>query len=135
MTRPERVAKAQRLRAEGKTYREIGERLGICTTTAYAYLNPAKRGQWGRKWYRRHLIECPQCGGKMHPKSSLCAECRSEDVHRRALQIEEWWAEGLTCPEIMQRLGWSKGHISIEINRLRNCGYNPPYRRKDKVAA
>lgn len=39
-TRQEKIVRARELRAEGETYREIGEKLGVSLSAAYLWLNP-----------------------------------------------------------------------------------------------
>ena len=45
-------------------------------------------------------------------------------------QIEKWWAEGLTFPEICARLGWAKGTLGSQLHRMREAGFDVPYRYK-----
>lgn len=65
-------------------------------------------------------------------RSGLCGSCRAvveaERVAERARQIEAWWSDGLTLREIAERLGWSIGHLKVELFRLREDGYDLPYR-------
>jgi hypothetical protein len=89
----------------------------------------------------RHRASCVDCGERLHAGSAWpsddrlnrrCRECHLEKLyldHRwRDKLIEEWWNEGLSMPEICDRLGWSVGHFAMEMNRLREAGYNLPYR-------
>lgn len=151
MTREQKVAEAKRLRSEGLIYREIGERLGVSLTVVYRWLNPisaekrrisdrayrernrAKRRAYDRQYKRTHKAECPQCGGKMDRSTArrggLCLPCHEDRVDSRARQIERWWGEGLKLKEIAAKLGWSEGHLSVEMHKLREKGYDLPYRR------
>ncbi|HKN43832.1 MAG TPA: hypothetical protein VJW23_07895 [Propionibacteriaceae bacterium] len=125
----------------------IAERFGVSVTTAQRWVNPdyAERDRQvcreykdrnreairaqnrAYKWEQR--VSCPQCGNKMLPESTLCEGCRDDEVDHRARQIETWWAEGLTQREIADRLGWTVAHVGVEINILREKGYDLPYRR------
>jgi ribosomal protein S27E len=53
-------------------------------------------------------------------------------MHPRAEQIVAWWAAGFTLAEIGMCFGWSKGHMSNEMYRLRAKGYDLPYRRRPR---
>ena len=82
---------------------------------------------------------CKECnaplaaGSRWSSRSRLCASCRrSEEAQRldsRARKIEAWWAEGLTQAQIAGRLGWTRNHVQVEMVRLREKGYELPYRR------
>lgn len=117
-------AEAKRLRAEGLTYREIGERLGkpLSTVTSAVY--------WQREHYRG---ECIGCGGPTsRPGVPRCWSCwaaaQHERIEPRTQQIVAWWAEGLSLREIGERLGWTRVRVSEEVRRLREKGYSLPYR-------
>lgn len=79
-SRTEREAIARRLRAQGLTYREIGERMGVGVSTAAAYVNdPGGRKDRARKdSYRGSCLDCgaPTCGndGPSQP-SPRCHPC------------------------------------------------------------
>jgi hypothetical protein len=110
-------------------------------------------GENARKRFHeeRTRAACIDCGKKLGTGSgypSRAVRCRichelSEaercDVRRR--QIEAWWTEGLQLPEIADRLGWTKNHLSVEVNSMRRLGYLMPYRHRgydrfpDQVAA
>jgi len=118
-------------------YREIAERMGKPRSTVQAAVTDlnARRRAAKRAWEREHYKgTCERCGGptgKRH-RERLCWSCwveqEQERVRLRAEQIVAWWAEGLTLREIGERLGWSKGHLSMEMHRLRGKGYDLPYR-------
>lgn len=55
MTRDENIAEARRLRDEGLTYCDIGQRLGVHTNTARDWVNPEQR-----ILFRRKLRSTPQ---------------------------------------------------------------------------
>lgn len=142
MTREQKIKNARELRAQGLTYAETADYLGGSISTVYRWLNPERTAPYrnGRaidperaraydREYRRNLrINCPQCAGPMKPESTLCQPCHEDEVDRRARQIERWWAEGLTMAGICERLGWTMGHLAVEFHRLREKGYDLPYR-------
>lgn len=151
LSKDRRIEKAKRLRGqEGLTYREIGERLGVSTRTAYRYVNPGVEAKdrataqrykdrnrealraYHRRYNQTHKGECPQCGGEMDRstvrRGGKCEGCHADDVHRRAGQIEGWWAADLPLKEIAANLGWSLSRLSVEMHQLREAGYRLPYR-------
>lgn len=142
MTREEMQSKAQRMREEGATYREIAEAFSASITTIYRWLNPERTRpyrngracnpqrarDYDRAYREAHKAECPQCGTKMKPESGLCISCHEDRRDARARKIEKWWEEGLTGPEICTRLGWTKEHLAVEMHRMREMGYSLPYR-------
>jgi hypothetical protein len=78
-----------------------------------------------------HRGRCEMCGGLMGAGSrqnGICRDCRVQTRTARARQIEAWWAEGISSSEIALRLGWTKGHLYNEMDRLRREGYRLPYR-------
>jgi DNA-binding CsgD family transcriptional regulator len=143
MSPPEWHAEAKRLRAEGLMLKEIAERLGRPRSTVHAAVTDinARRRAYKRSWDRENYRgTCERCGGLTahRHRGRLCRACedqrRAEPVHARAERIVAWWAEGLTLAEIGARLGWSKGHLSMEMHRLRAKGYDLPYRRVPRKA-
>ncbi len=158
MTRDEKVAEAKRLRVEGLSLRHIGERLGTPVTTVYRWTDPdgaarerARSLAWkaenrerviayDRSYGREHRGRCINCGDLMGigvAHDGLCKPCVRAATHERRMQVCEWWAEGLSCREICARLGWSLGHLTHEMSRMRRAGYDLPYRyaRNRSVAA
>jgi transposase len=145
VTRDQKIASARELREQGFYYREIGERYGVSFSTVYRWLHPERAKEfrhrnrealraYDREYNRTHRAECPSCGGEMDRETGrgggICAGCRADEVDRRAAKIERWWADGLTLKEIAQQLDWSEGHISNELHRLREKGYDLPYRHR-----
>lgn len=64
-----------------------------------------------------------------------CGNCHREleeaRVRERAEWIAEMWAAGLRTGEIAAALGWTLGHVSREIVRIRKRSPGLlPYRRK-----
>lgn len=151
MTREEKIAKARELRAEGLTYDQIGERLGVTGGCVQKWLKPewakkvarrsnAKRNAAKRSHEQKTRAVCA-CGNPMGVGSGYpgrqvarCQECRHlaehEAVDERAQRIVGWWAEGETMKQIASRLDWSIGHLSMDMDRLRARGYDLPYRCK-----
>ena len=149
MTRDEQITEATRLRAEGLPFRQIAERIGVATTTAVRWLNPdyAERSRAiSRAWKDRNREAnrardnvrnrdlrgtCGRCDGPMGiacPEDGTCTSCRSALRHERCLHIVEMWAEGKTYPQICAELGWTKGTLAVEFDRMRGQGYDLPYR-------
>jgi len=144
-----KIERARKLREEDPkrwTYEALGRRFGVSTPTAYRWLNPEyeRRQQAAslayknrnreevraknREYKRATRPDCPQCGSPMSHKSTLCEECRADEIDRRARQIEGLWAEGLPLKEIADRLGWTLDRLAYEMHRLREKGYELPYR-------
>lgn len=142
MSREQKIEKARELRAEGCGYKEIGERLGVSTTSAYRWLNPERVAPYrngracdpdhartcDRDYYRRTRRDCPSCGQPMAHTSSHCIACIEDEADRVRRQIVAWWNEGLPIREICQRLNWTNGHFSVVAHRMRELGYDLPYR-------
>lgn len=146
-------AQAQTLRAEGLTYREIGERMGEDTKKAWRRCNRERDRDHGRAYKARHAeriravdkarrqvnrATCPKCGylyGEGTTRNdgtpigidfSNCRGCKE----KRRQQIQSLWCEGLTLREIAERLGTTKGCVGVEINRMRADGVDVPYRNR-----
>lgn len=147
MTREEKIAKAQRLRDKGLKLREIAEVMGLSgPRTAWRLVNPERdreqnraRNDKKRAWEAAQPRGvCQDCGAETglaaFRGTKRCFVCHvfseAERVEVRAHKIEEWWSEGLTLLEIADKLGWSKGHVSMEMHRLREQGYELPYRHQ-----
>lgn len=134
---PDRLTEAKRLRAEGLTYREIGERVGVHLATVHRWLNPASR-EVSRRYQAdpANHPKCERCGEPMwdqrHGTSAggnTCGACRSRARHLRGKQIERQWAEGWTTSEIADWLGWTHTYVTVEVAHLRRAGYDLPHRR------
>jgi transposase len=150
MTREQKIAKARALLAAGRTFGDVAAAIGVSKRTVRRWLVPgeAERDrQRARAWKARnrsHLRDynlrydaehgppCSQCGQRRNSRrrGPLCEGCIKDGIDHRARQIEQWWAEGLKLKEIAERLGWSVGHVSMEMDRLRAKGYALPYRRR-----
>ena len=155
----EKDARAQELRAQGLTYQEIAEEMGLSSAkAAWCCCNREKvseenlrRRSDKQEWARQHRATCPRCGGPMAVGSGgrrrgtrqrplLCVGCRKalrrEAVVARDKILEQLWAEGKSMREIAAEFGWTKGHIAVEMNYARERGANLPYRyRAGKRAA
>lgn len=148
--RSHKIQEAKHLRAKGLTYQEVGNQLGVSMRTAYRWLNPiAAEGDrknsraykarnqkkiraYNKLYAETHKNKCARCGGEMDRgcNSAICMSCRKAEVHARAELIVNWWAEGYKQGQIAKLLGWSRGHLSAEMDRLRAKGYHLPYRRR-----
>ncbi len=140
MTRAEKVAEAQRLRAEGLLLREIAERMGCGFRTVSVWLNDpdgSKSRRTARDWRALRAGVCVDCGGHTSPNAEeRCRACWK--VHRAADEwrgyrrmVEGMWAEGMTGRQIDAALGL-KG---LNISALRARGYNLPHRRTPEQIA
>lgn len=146
MTRAEKVATARQMREGGALLREIADRFGVSTSTVDAWLND-QDGSKARARKARYRGVCEDCGAPTSgTRSGLdhaprwCKACGVEhgkEIQRRVLAarhaerdrlIEAWWNEGLSRREIADRLGWTFGHVQVEVCRLRERGYSLPYR-------
>lgn len=85
--RAERVAEAQRLRAEGLKFREIAERMGLPISTVDSYINDPDRAKQQAR-FARYGGTCPQCGGPRKGHHGLkitdenwCQKCRTSEPH------------------------------------------------------
>lgn len=148
MTREQKIAKAKRMREQGHTYVQIGDRLGSSYSTVYRWLNPEyaqrhravvraykarnreRMRQYDREYNATHKGECWQCGGPTNRRFDHCRACRSDEADRRARTAERLWAEGLSLREIARELGTTKKTVSSLMNRWRREGYCFPYRYK-----
>lgn len=146
MTRAERVAQAQELRAEGLTWREIGERLGVGRSTAHEYVTDPDLSRHRERRFQR-AGSCVDCGtptDASHSEPALrCAEC-AKPVAAELLRaswapyqklIEEMWAEGMTARQIGDALGWTFRNPGTHISQLRARGYDLPHRRTPEQLA
>jgi len=106
-----------------------------------------------RKWNQRFCSEncrkrqheeasaqralCLDCGtalseGSRYKSYKRCQPCerkrQTERMRPRTRLIEKLWAEGVPRDEIGRILGWTPGHITNELDRLRKRGANVPSR-------
>jgi hypothetical protein len=103
-------------------------------------LNLARHG-YKMAWARANRARCPRCGaelcvGSRNPSNrpDLCATCEREVKHERwlakAQEVERLWAEGLKIREIAERFDSTPGSMQVTIARLREQGFNLPYRHR-----
>jgi hypothetical protein len=85
----------------------------------------------------RHRANCVDCGVSLGIRSGWnnakrCRDCegtrRLDAVDERAKQIVAWWREGRKGREIADEFGWPVNRFSVEMVRLRELGYDLPYR-------
>lgn len=153
--RAEKAAEAARLREQGLIYREIAERMGLSSVQeawnlvnyekskaqvrAYKARNREALREYDKRYSEENRAVCPHCGfvyglgsarisGKPQAdvNFSNCSGCRRE----RGEQIVVAWDLGWTLNEIAEWLGWTRGHLGMEFDRLRAEGYDLPYRNR-----
>jgi hypothetical protein len=149
MSRAEKIAEAQRLRAEGLIYREIGERMGVARSTVGGYFaDPDRSKLKARKAV--HGQPCVDCGARTsygaesrHVPEPRCGRCGHEeqklrkrevrDARRR--EIERRWLAGESLLQIAAALDTTLNSIAVTLAEMRaEGGYNVPYRRPDIAA-
>jgi len=131
---------------EGMTMREINEAVGhgINISAArrrgwnlpYRYcvgvtpeMRIGRRAEQRRRRYRENLLKC-ECGQLRTREADRCMDCRREERDARWRLIQAWWAEGLSMNAIVKRLGWTRGTLSSQLNRMRKEGWDVPYRHR-----
>lgn len=152
--RREKIVRARELRAEGETYREIGEKLGVSLSAAYLWLNPeyakqrarrsnAKRTAQKRRWAQENRAECPRCGQPMGSGSAgrspgrfrpeVCRNCLTDEARARAARFIAMRKEGLLNVEIAEREGVETHVVATVLSRAYRWGLEVPpspyYRR------
>lgn len=102
---PANVTRARALRAQGLLYREIGESLGVATSTVHAWLQDPG-GDQRRARRDRYRGRCAGCGaptdGSRGPRGAPrhCATCAAPTAVRR-------WTEPLIIERLQQ---WACAH-------------------------
>ena len=94
---------------------------------------------YDRRYGDENRAACPHCGceygkwsgrvdGSAAPRLDFtnCPGCAAE----RRDWIVGMWDQGASMDEICEPLGWTKNHLSKEMDRMRRDGYSLPYRRK-----
>lgn len=140
MTKEQKVKKAQQLRAQGLTHREIGERMGVTHSAVVKWLNPDATREYNRRDLERpgrhdaKLAEgrkpggvCRLCGGPISCNSvrgghTRCQECRQAEAERKREQIIEGYRAGLTAWQISEQTGIPHHSVTVEACRLRSQG-------------
>lgn len=112
-----------------------------CGTPLVITKRPGPPQKWCSEQCRKaHYLQrdpCVDCGA---PTSSCsrngfaaeprCIRCAAIHAHApQRAQIERMWAEGRTCREIGETLGWTGEYLTHGITILRGRGYNLPHRR------
>lgn len=144
MTRAEKVATAQRLRAEGLLLREIAERMGAKLKTVSGWLSDPdlSRQRARRETYAGTCIDCgaPTDGSGGYGAPERCTHCRPRDVQVAAMRarwrphrtmIEAMWADGLTIAQIRG----ATGIAAFTPGPYRQHGYDLPHRRTPEQVA
>lgn len=110
MTRAEKATKAQELRAQGLTYREIGEQMGFAIQTVHAWLSdPDRSREVARK--RSYGGTCADCGGATDGSNGRdlaperCRACQIEYQH----EARRWTPE--TIVEAIQAFHAENGRV------------------------
>jgi hypothetical protein len=137
---PERVAEAQRLRAEGLTWREVGARLGVSLKTAHEWAtDPDGAIRDARKASYQGV--CEECGGPTNggdgPGSAppLCRACLVVWSPEAVIVLDEWLAAvaaGESVASIAERYDVTPAAIYM---RFRTHGYSVPAVRNGRAAA
>ena len=129
--RARRVAEPDWAEDQRKKSQERKARLGKAHLSAY-----------GRDYAHRTRAVCPECGGPMGGRTlkldgspgyharERCHACHVRTKEHRYRMVQNMWLEGWTYPEICEALGYSKGYLSLTINRMRQEGWELPYRRR-----
>lgn len=127
---------------------------GVCQREGCGSPLPPKRGPQGRprKWcsdrcrrqasFDRHHAPCVDCGGPLKQTGQPIRRCARCELERRrkisdetAQRVAAMWRGGMTGTQIAERLGWSKGYVRVALNRLRERGYDLPYRVSPEARA
>jgi transposase len=118
--RAKRVARARELRAQGLTYREIGERLGVALSTAQEYIKDPDLSKHRARRFR-YGGQCIDCGaptdgsqGRDHA-STRCRECSRTKQKADA----RWTPETVT--EAIRRFATRYGRTPSATD------FNPPH--------
>jgi hypothetical protein len=77
---------------------------------------------------------CQTCGNSMGigiDRDGICQSCRNKAKLVVWADLERRWAAGHTIKQITADLGWTKGHLAVEMARMRDAGRNLPYRYRN----
>lgn len=138
---------ARELRGGGLLLREIAERMGVAVSTVGSWLTDpdGSRLRARKDGYRGVCEVCgaPTTGGNGYLAPRMCHRCnaiaagernKEQAAPQRAL-IEQLWAEGKTCREIGELLGWTGEYLIRGTGILRSRGYDLPLRNPGSSAA
>lgn len=128
MTRVEKIAEAQQLRAEGLTYREIGERMGYARSTVREWLNDPDLSQARARKASYGTQPCVDCGAPTkfgaangYADTPRCLRCAAD---RRMI-----WTETVIVAAIRE---WVRLHgeppASADWNPTQAAGLGDPER-------
>jgi len=144
MKTPANLARAQRMRAKGKLFREIAEEIGVAISTIDAWLNDpdGQRIRARKESYRGTCIDysgptsgCNGRGPRGAPKR--CARCHldaiREDERREAITL--LYRERVPSREIARRLRVAEGTVTKTAAALRREGVDVPLQRMGGTAA
>jgi hypothetical protein len=74
------------------------------------------------------------CGALMDRSSTVCRNCyiagHERERHERWARVAELWADGLSLKEIALAVGKKPAGLESDMTRMRNAGWDLPYRRK-----
>jgi transposase len=126
-TRAEKVAEAQRLRAEGLKHREIGERMGAKRSTVNAWLNdPDGSKSKARKDSYRGV--CKDCGKPTYGSNGRdaapdqCADCFNGRFAERNERLLEMWEAGEPVGFIAEKCGMREQTVRSWVECHRHNG-------------
>ena len=122
-----------------RPWRERNRERDRAHVRAYKARHREQLREYDRRYNDENRADCPRCGyvygkgsgtksGGHDPRLnfSACPGC----TERRCQQIVKWWAEGRSMKEIEAELDWTHDRLSVELHRLRERGYDLPYRRR-----
>jgi hypothetical protein len=141
------------LYGKGVAMKEIERRTGIPYFTVYRWCKPDRarvRAASSRAWketnretnrardrayWRREDVRgtCLHCGGLMGIGTTgdgTCAACATARKEANWARVEQMWAEGLTLRHIADAMGWTIGHLAVQVSRMRAAGRAVPYRNR-----
>lgn len=148
MTRAEKVAEAQRLRAEGLKLREIAERMGASVQTVGAWISDPdlSKQRQRRQRYAGRCVDCgkPTDGSNGSAKApKRCLDCTRRLNEERDARVLEAWGRGDTAPDIAVREGLTRPQVmgivdhsrrrkgrTVPLHRLRNRELWPEIERR-----
>lgn len=145
MTRAEKVARAQELRAEGLSYRVVGDRLGVTGGAIWKWLHPeatreinrrnnTSQAERKRAWERdpANKVPCPKCGGPTgHTRGQgdahQCRTCLDAEVAEFRQAIIDGYRAGVPAWRIAEQIGRPENTVKSEAHRLRLKGIDLPH--------
>ena len=103
---------------------------------AWKARNRERTRAYDRDYYATHRDVCSVCGGDrvIGGAGDVCASCLADQVRQRRERTVELWRDGVTLREIADQLGWTVGHLAGEIHRMRETGWDLPFRRAEDLS-